>query len=80
MDDFPQDPETEIKSLLRKFGVPAGLPIFETDKLEGLGLNVIARIQLIEQLEKTFQCTITAGEERQIKTVGDVIRIIKSKL
>jgi acyl carrier protein len=69
---------SRISSVLTKFGISVDeAPADKT--LDELGLDSLARLELVELLQEEFQVQISDEEASKATTVADITRLLTSK-
>ena len=67
------------KMLADKFGVKESEISLDTKFAEDLGADSLDTVELIMEMEKTFDLLISDQEAEGIVSVGDAVRLIESK-
>jgi acyl carrier protein len=71
--------DTVINTISREIGIaPEGISMETT--LEGLNIDSLDVLRVAESFEKTFQIRISTAELLKIRTVGDIVAGLESKL
>jgi acyl carrier protein len=71
--------DTVINTMSREVGIAAEGIGMETT-LEGLNIDSLDVLRIAESFEKTFQIRISTAELLKIRTVGDIVAGLETKL
>ena len=70
----------KVKQLLsEQLNVPAEKIMAESRVIEDLGADSLDVVEMLMTLEDNFNVTVTDDESINLKTVGDIVKLIDSK-
>ena len=70
----------KVKQLLsEQLNVPAEKILAESRVIEDLGADSLDVVEMLMTLEDNFNVTVTDDESINLKTVGDIVKLIDSK-
>ena len=73
--------ENKIKDIIAsKLEVDKNILKLETDLGNDLAIASLDYVEVLIELEKTFNIYITDAEANKVKTVGDIIHLVSTKL